>query len=279
MATFEDFEKIDIRVGKIIEVEDFPEARNPSFKIKVNFGKLGVKVSSAQITKLYSKEDSGSGIADFRTPGKGIWEKVDPFKVTSIIAFNENPQRFYYFYQPRIEILSRVSPNPAHKAIAQLEEMGYIKCLITQNIDNLHQRAGSKKIIEVHGTLREAVCQKCGKMISSKVLLKKIETSKEKVPYCECGGVFKPNVVLFGEMLPNLDNAVYESMRADLMITIGSSLRVSPVNMLPQYCLDRGGKLIIINFMSTHLDYLAEVIVKEDVCNFLPAVVKILRRK
>jgi len=80
-------------------------------------------------------------------------------------------------------------------------------------------------------------------------------------------------------MLPNLDNAVYESMRADLMITIGSSLRVSPVNMLPQYCLDRGGKLIIINFMSTHLDYLAEVIVKEDVCNFLPAVVKILRRK
>jgi len=219
---------------------------------------------------------TGSGIPDFRTPGKGIWEKVDPFKVTSITAFRENPQRFYYFYRPRIEMLSRVSPNSAHKAIAQLEEMGYVKCLITQNIDNLHQRAGSKKVIEVHGTLKEAICQRCGKMISSGILLKKIEESEDEVPYCECGGVFKPNVVLFGEMLPNLDKAVYESMRADLIVTVGSSLQVSPANMLPQYCLDRGGKLIIINFMSTHLDYLAEVVVKEDVCKFLPAVVRAL---
>ena len=245
-------------------------------KGKVNRVVELIKESKYTVVLTGAGVSTGSGIADFRTPGKGIWEKIDPFKVTSITAFEENPQRFYYFYQPRIEILSRVSPNPAHKAIAKLEEMGYTKCLITQNIDNLHQRAGSKKIIEVHGTLREAVCQKCGKMISSKVLLKKIETSKEKVPYCECGGVFKPNVVLFGEMLPNLDNAIYESMRADLMITICSSLQVSPVNMLPQYCLDRGGKLIIINFMSTHLDYLAEVVVKEDVCDFLPAVVKAL---
>jgi len=116
-------------------------------------------------------------------------------------------------------------------------------------------------------------------MISSEKLIKKIDESEEKVPYCECGGVLKPNVVLFGEMLPNLDNAVNKSMRADLMMTVGSSLQVSPVNMLPQYCLDRGGKLIIINFMSTHLDYFAEVAVKEDVCIFLPAVVKVIRRK
>jgi len=238
-----------------------------------------IKESKYTVVLTGAGVSTGSGIPDFRTPGKGIWEKIDPFKVTSITAFEENPQRFYHFYRPRIEMLSRVSPNPAHKAIAQLEEIGYVKCLITQNIDNLHQRAGSKKIIEVHGTLREAVCQRCKKIISSELLLKKIETSEEKVPYCECGGVFKPNVVLFGEMLPNLDNAVCESMRADLMITIGSSLQVSPVNMLPQHCLERGGKLIIVNFMSTHLDYLAEVVVKEDVCNFLPAVVKILRRK
>ncbi|MBU4047259.1 NAD-dependent protein deacylase, partial [bacterium] len=145
--------------------------------------------------------------------------------------------------------------------------------------DNLHQRGGSKKVIEVHGTLREAVCQRCEKIISSELLIEKLDKSKEKVPYCECGGVFKPNVVLFGEMLPNLDPAIFESMRADLMLTAGSSLQVSPVNMLPQYCLDRGGKLIIVNFMSTHLDYLAEVVVKEDVCDFLPAVVEVLRRK
>ena len=243
---------------------------------KVNRVAELIKESKYTVVLTGAGVSTGSGIPDFRTPGKGIWEKVDPFKVTSITAFKENPQRFYYFYRPRIEILSRVSPNPAHKAIAQLEEIGYMKCLITQNIDNLHQRAGSKKIIEVHGTLREAVCQRCKKIISSELLIEKLNISKEKVPYCECGGVFKPNAVLFGEMLPNLDSAIYQSMRADLMLTVGSSLQVSPVNMLPQYCLDRGGKLIINNFMSTHLDYLAEVIVKEDVCDFLPAVVKAL---
>lgn len=243
---------------------------------KVNQVAELIKESKYTVVLTGAGVSTGSGIPDFRTPGKGIWEKVDPFKVTSITAFKENPQRFYYFYRPRIEMLSQVSPNAAHKAIAQLEEMGYVKCLITQNIDNLHQRAGSKKVIEVHGTLREAICQRCGKIVSSGILIKKINESKEKVPYCECGGVFKPNVVLFGEMLPNLDNAAYESMRADLIMTVGSSLQVSPVNMLPQYCLDRGGKLIIINFMSTHLDYLAEVVVREDVCKFLPAVVKAL---
>lgn len=246
---------------------------------KVNQVVKLIKKSKYAIVLTGAGVSTGSGIPDFRTPGKGIWEKVDPFKVTSITAFNENPQRFYYFYRPRIEMLSRVSPNPAHKAISQLEEMGYIHCLITQNIDNLHQRAGSKKVIEVHGTLRKAICRRCGKIISSELLIQKIDESKEKVPYCECGGVFKPNVVLFGEMLPNLDNAIYESKRADLILTVGSSLQVSPANMLPQYCLDRGGKLVIVNFMSTHLDYLAEAVINEDVCDFLPAVVEVLKKK
>ena len=217
---------------------------------------------------------TGSGIPDFRTPGKGIWERVDPFKVTSITAFEENPRRFYYFYRPRIEMLYQASPNPAHKAISQFEEMGYIQCLITQNIDNLHQRAGSKKVIEVHGTLREAVCRRCRKVILAELLVKKIDENEDKVPYCDCGGVFKPNVVLFGEMLPNLESAIFESTRADLMIVVGSSLQVSPVNLLPQYCLNNGGKLVILNFMSTPLDYLAQIVDREDVGEFLPAIVK-----
>jgi len=246
---------------------------------KVNQVVKLIKKSKYAIVLTGAGVSTGSGIPDFRTPGKGIWEKVDPFKVTSITAFDENPQRFYYFYRPRIEMLSRVSPNPAHKAISQLEEMGYIHCLITQNIDNLHQKAGSKKVIEVHGTLRKAICRRCGKIISSELLIQKMDESKEKIPYCECGGVFKPKVVLFGEMLPNLDNAIYESNRADLILTVGSSLQVSPANMLPQYCLNRGGKLVIVNFMSTHLDYLAEAVINEDVCDFLPAVVELLKKK
>jgi NAD-dependent deacetylase len=246
---------------------------------KVNQVVKLIKKSKYAIVLTGAGVSTGSGIPDFRTPGRGIWEKVDPFKVTSITAFDENPQRFYYFYRPRIEMLSRVSPNPAHKAISQLEEMGYIHCLITQNIDNLHQRAGSKKVIEVHGTLRKAICRRCGKIISSELLIQKMDKSKEKVPYCECGGVFKPKIVLFGEMLPNLDNAIYESKRADLILTVGSSLQVSPANMLPQYCLNRGGKLVIVNFMSTHLDYLAKAVINEDVCDFLPAVVEVLKKK
>ena len=236
-----------------------------------------IKESKYVVVLTGAGVSTGSGIPDFRTPGKGIWEEVDPFKVTSINAFDKDPQRFYYFYRPRIEMLSKVSPNSAHIAIAQLEAMDYVKVLITQNIDNLHRRAGSKNIIKVHGTLDEAICRRCGNIISSKILLEKINQSKDEIPYCDCSGVFKPNVVLFGEMLPNLDSAINESARADLILVIGSSLQVSPVNTLPQYCLQRGGKLVIINFMATHLDYLAEVAVKEDVCDFLPDVVKILK--
>ena len=243
---------------------------------KVNRVAELIKKSKYAVVLTGAGVSTGSGIPDFRTPGKGIWEKVDPFEVTSLEAFQKSPQRFYQFYRPRIESLEEVFPNPAHQAIAKLEELGYVKCLITQNIDNLHQRTGSKKVIEVHGTLREAICQRCGKTISAAALIKKIDESEEKVPYCECGGVFKPKVVLFGEMLPHLDQAIKESRKADLMITVGSSLQVSPVNMLPQYCLDRGGKLIIVNFMSTPLDYLAEIVIKEDVCSFLPEVVKVL---
>lgn len=221
---------------------------------------------------------TGSGIPDFRTPGKGIWEKIDPFKVTSIQAFLENPRRFYHFYRPRIEMLWKASPNPAHAAIYKMEEMGYLKYLITQNIDNLHRRAGSKKVIEVHGSLREAVCQRCKKKITAQILINKLDKG-EGVPYCECGGVFKPDVVLFGEILANLEKAILESKKSDLMLVIGSSLQVSPVNFLPEYCLNNGGKLIIINLMPTHLDYQAEVVVQEDICIFLPEVVKALEKE
>lgn len=221
---------------------------------------------------------TGSGIPDFRTPGKGLWEKVNPYEVTSIDAFYANPQRFYYYYRPRIEMLSKVSANPAHLAIAHLEEMGFSKCLITQNIDHLHRKAGSKRIIKIHGSLDEAICTKCRSIISSSELLEKLDNSEEGIPLCRCGGIFKPNVVLFGELLPNLDEAIDTSIKADLMLVVGSSLQVSPANLLPQYCLENGGKLIIVNFMSTHLDHFAEYTVKDDVCLILPEIVKNIKQ-
>lgn len=220
---------------------------------------------------------TASGIPDFRTPGKGLWANVDPIAVTSIEAFQENPARFYQFYVPRISELSEVNPNPAHYTLARLESSGYLKVLITQNIDNLHQKAGSQNVLEIHGNLSQAICARCGKKISSQQLLEKIENNERKIPYCTCGGVFKPDVVLFGEMLSNLEEAVAEANKADLFLAVGSSLQVSPANLLPEYSLARQGELIIINYMETHLDRRATVVVKQDIGTFLPEVCKYMK--
>lgn len=219
---------------------------------------------------------TASGISDFRTPGKGIWSKVDPIEVTSIRAFQENPARFYHFYRSRIEGIQKVSPNKAHLALARLENAGYLNCLITQNIDNLHQRAGSNNVLEIHGNINQAVCYKCGKKISAQSLLEKIRSNKQGIPYCKCGGIYKPDVVLFGEMLCNLNEAINEANKAELFLAIGSSLQVSPANILPEYSIARGGKLVIINYMKTHLDQKSAVVVHEDIGLFLTELCKYL---
>ena len=212
---------------------------------------------------------TASGISDFRTPGKGLWSKVNPIEVTSIQAFQENPARFYQFYRPRIEELQQVSPNQAHNALAQLERAGYLNFLITQNIDCLHKKAGSQRVLEIHGNLDQSICFQCGRRISSRLLLQKIEENDHKIPYCQCGGVFKPDVVLFGEALFNLDQAIDEASKADLFLVAGSSLQVSPANLLPEYSLAQKGNMVIINYMETHLDHKAAVVVHQDVGLFL----------
>ena len=212
---------------------------------------------------------TASGIPDFRTPGKGLWSKVNPIEVTSIQAFRDNPSRFYKFYRPRIEELQRVSPNPAHKALVKLEDAGYLQFLITQNIDNLHQRAGSKHIMEIHGNLNQAICNRCGERISSQELIKRIDENKNGIPYCQCGGVLKPDVVLFGEALSNIEEAIDEASKAELFLAIGSSLQVSPANLLPEYSMAKKGKLVIINYMQTYLDKKAAIVVNQDIGLFL----------
>ncbi len=214
---------------------------------------------------------TASGIPDFRTPGKGLWSKVNPIEVTSVQAFQENPARFYQFYCPRIKELQQVFANQAHYALAQLEHAGYLHFLITQNIDYLHQKAGSQHVLEIHGNLNQAICFRCGKSISSRLLLQKIEENNQGIPYCQCGGIFKPDVILFGEALSNLDQAIDEASKADLFIVAGSSLQVSPANLLPEYSMAQKGSLVIINYMKTHLDHKATVVVNQDIGFFLSA--------
>lgn len=217
---------------------------------------------------------TASGIPDFRSPGSGLWEKDNPMLVASIWAFRLNPKTFYNWIRPMVETLLTALPNPAHKALATLEEMGYLKVIITQNIDNLHQRAGSRRVLELHGHLREATCVRCYKEVPIDAGIVQAVLDG-KVPHCECGGVLKPNVILFGEQLPVrvFNQAMEEARRCDLMLVAGSSLEVAPAADIPFLAVDSGAKAIVVNLTPTPFDSYAQVVIHDDVAQVLPRIV------
>ena len=201
-----------------------------------------------------------SGIPDFRSAG-GMWEKYDPMEVASMGTFLREPERFWSFHRPRIDLLSGVDPNPAHRAVAELERRGVVKAVITQNIDRLHHRAGSEAAIEVHGSLRRGACLQCGAEVSIEELVARADAAEDGVPRCECGFQLKSGVILFGEALPGeaIDAAFEAAEEADLMLVIGSSLLVAPVSQLPGVVLDNGGKLAILTEGETPYDDVAHL--------------------
>ncbi len=208
-----------------------------------------------------------SGIPDFRSPGSGLWEKYDPYKVASIWAFRNQPESFFDWIRSLSIQADSAEPNQAHRAIAELEDKGIVKSVITQNIDSLHQKAGSRNVFELHGSARTATCSNCGKQHNQDYFIKVIIEEKG-IPHCErCDAVIKPDVVLFGEDLPqDVWNGAYEEcMKADLLFVVGSSLEVSPANSLPEAAVRNGAKLIINNLSSTHLDKFADVLLRMDV--------------
>jgi len=164
-------------------------------------------------------------------------------------------------------------PNPGHHALAQLEKAGLLKSVITQNIDGLHQRAGSLRVHEVHGHMREATCIHCYRVVPAESLIEEF-LEEGQVPRCTCGGVMKPNVILFGEQLPlNALTAARQDTRAcDLMLVIGSSLTVEPVSDLPLMALGHGAKLVIVNYQPTHLDERADVLIHADLADVMPRI-------
>lgn len=214
-----------------------------------------------------------SGIPDFRTPGKGLWEKVDPMKVAHIDAFRSDPAAFWEFYRPRLHGLGGVEPNRAHEVLAELERRGLLEAVITQNIDTLHTRAGSKRVVEVHGSIRTASCQACDATYE----LAKVEElfDEDGVATCSaCASLVKPDVVLFGEMLPAEPMAEAESLaaRAELLLCIGSSLEVYPVAGLPSVTLAGRGTLAVVTQGPTPYDDDAGVRMDGDVVADLEAV-------
>jgi NAD-dependent deacetylase len=214
-----------------------------------------------------------SGIPDFRSPDSGLWEQVqDPMEVASLQAFKRHPQTFYDWVRPLTRLVLGAQPNAAHAALARLEAYGPLQAVITQNIDMLHTKAGSGTVHEVHGHMRELTCVQCFSVYNGQTFLPQFLETGE-MPRCpDCGGVLKPNVILFGELLPVrvLNQAQREIRACDLVLVAGSSLEVSPVGDMPLMAKHAGANLIIVNFTETHLDYVADVVIHADVAEVLP---------
>ena len=219
---------------------------------------------------------TASGIPDYRTPRAGLWENVDPMKVAHVDAFLRDPAQFWSFYKHRMGDLDSAEPNPAHYALAQLEEAGYLKGLITQNIDRLHRRAGTKNLAEVHGSIDRGECLRCGRTYPHETMLE--ATSVGEVPYCECGYALKPAVVFFGEGLPDDEygRAQDWAERADVMLAVGSTLQVWPVAGLPQMTLRAGGRLVILTGSETPYDSEATVVERGRLEDVLPRLAGLL---
>jgi NAD-dependent deacetylase len=197
-----------------------------------------------------------SGIPDFRS-ATGIWQRFDPYEVASIDAFRRDPERVWGFYNLRLDVLAEARPNPAHRALAELESRGLVRAIVTQNVDRLHANAGSRAVIEVHGSIGSALCLSCGRREDDvRPLL--------PVPHCAaCGAVLKPGVVMFGELLPveAMDRATALAREASLLLVVGTSLEVWPVAGLPGETLAHGGKIAIVNREPTPYDGRAELVV------------------
>ncbi len=207
-----------------------------------------------------------SGIPDFRSP-TGLYSKY-PEDIFDIEYFQRDPEGFYRFCKEVLLPMTDVKPNLAHIMLAKLEQKGILKATITQNIDGLHQKAKSKNVIELHGSVYEYYCTKCSKKFDLSSIKKMLESSK--VPFCSCSGLIRPKIVFFGEPLDEkaLHSAQEYAARCDLMIVLGSSLVVYPAAQLPLIAKMKGAKVVILNKGETGFDHMCDMKIEEDLSSF-----------
>ena len=219
-----------------------------------------------------------SGIPDFRSPGSGLWENVNPMEVAHIDAWRADPERFWHFYGNRFQTLEGKEPNGAHRALVELERRGRLDAVITQNIDMLHRKAGTRELIEVHGTIEHSSCLHCGNQYPLDDVRARQAIDPANVPRCECARPLKPDVVLFGELLPDgaMERAGELAASADVLLCVGSSLEVWPVAQLPQVTRASGGEVAIVTAGPTPYDDMAAVKLDGDVVAELRAVLDAL---
>jgi NAD-dependent deacetylase len=214
-----------------------------------------------------------SGIPDFRSPS-GIWARYDAKEYATIDAFLENPVKVWEFYGMRLLMLDEAQPNDGHRVLAELEDRGWVRAVVTQNIDRLHERAGSRALVEVHGSIRTSSCLDCGTVLPLADVVELLP-----VPACPaCARILKPDVVLFGELLPEaeLARATQLAAAAGVLLVVGSSLEVYPIAGLPLETLTAGGSLAIVNRGSTPFDGRAAVTIDGGAGETLRALAKAL---
>jgi NAD-dependent deacetylase len=216
-----------------------------------------------------------SGIPDFRSPGSGLWENVNPMEVAHIDAWRADPERFWHFYGNRFQTLEGKQPNGAHRALVELERRGRLDAVITQNIDMLHRKAGTTELIEVHGTIEHSSCLTCGAQYPLAETRARLADDPVSVPHCDCGKPLKPDVVLFGEFLPEgaLERAYALAAQADLLLCVGTSLEVHPIAQLPGVTAANGGAVAVVTQGPTPWDSRAAVKLSGDVVAELEALV------
>ncbi len=222
-----------------------------------------------------------SGIADFRSPGTGLWEKVNPDEFASIHSYvSDTKKNLDFMLEMGINIF-KAKPNKGHKTLTKLQKLGKLTGILTQNIDGLHQKAHSKNVIELHGTAYEAICMGCDKVYPITIMIDQVMNGKS-VPSCKvCNGLLKPNAIFFGEPLRSetLDKADKMIKACDLLIVLGSSLLVYPVAFYPRKALSLGAKLAIINIQRTDMDSKAEVVIHDKIGDVLPLIVNIVKNE
>jgi NAD-dependent deacetylase len=264
-----------LKQGGILEETSLNALAEQVAELIVNAKKLVVFTGAGVSTE--------SGIPDFRSPG-GIWSRFDPDDFT-YQKFVSDPEarRKQWRLLGEGHLTTLAEPNLAHYAIAELDRMGKLDCVITQNIDNLHQKAGvpSEKVFELHGNLQQAVCLDCGRVYPFEQIRLRLDKGEE-IPDCEaCHGILKPNAVFFGEQLPHdvLTEATNRSSNCDLFIVVGSTLVVYPAAYMPVYAVQAGARLVIINLSSTPMDGEAAVLIRAQAGEAMSQVIARVKEK
>lgn len=219
-------------------------------------------LKKSQYTIVYTGAgmSTESGLPDFRSESQGLWKKFNPNELANIDALHNNQKEFTKFYQKRLSDITEYKPHKGHYILAKWEETGFIKGIITQNVDGFHHEAGNENVMELHGTLRSFYCHSCHKTKEREAYL------KGDIFCSSCDDIIRPGVVLFGETLPQetFIKAEEETLRADLFIVLGSSLTVSPANMFPLQATENGAKLVIVNHDPTPYDSYADLVIQDQ---------------